>query len=539
MPPNPTTIAKMKEALEKNETVRDRYCVLTNGDRFFDCFVETKKYAFCIFSTKSSIRLIKDNNLGQQVLIDGTFSIVPKGPFYQVLVLSVAYKTRIYPFAFALMSRKSTACYRAMFKYIHNNLLPLDKCTFTTDYELAMRNSLRSLFPHASFFACHFHFCQAIKKRAYKMGMASVIRGNDDVRMIYYQCQNIPLLPIKHIPTAFDCIKKSAESVECIQPFLKYYESQWLITEGAKNISVNSAIMRTTSAVESMNHTLSKSIVQRGGFYTFLGGLCREAYNFWLDLDESIQAGGLESRSASTLQEKDEFIGALTKKLNTNKITEMEFLRRYIRQYKQTALFKFVSDIDNIEGYQSDEGSDADEHIGEDEEQAIAETFPNNVCEPVASVSSQLSHMSQESGVFDCIASTSSQENQFVLAPKDHTERRHKRRKCLKDDTIPSKRRRLEGERDGDRRIDKVTKKSKKTNKATTNTINCYTINCDSNISFMFSCKHMFCYKCFHDGPNEIRRRRRQRSQERDENDCIVSGCEGHCVLTFEENFEV
>lgn len=39
-------------------------------------------------------------------------------------------------------------------------------------------------------------------------------------------------------------------SYENMELFLEYYENQWLSLEGAKNISVDEANLRTTSAVE-------------------------------------------------------------------------------------------------------------------------------------------------------------------------------------------------------------------------------------------------------------------------------------------------
>lgn len=67
------------------------------------------------------------------------------------------------------MSRKTQLAYDSVFAYIDQNVLQLrGVASFTTDYEVAMRNSLRLLDPLAQLFACYFHFCQAVKRRAWQ-----------------------------------------------------------------------------------------------------------------------------------------------------------------------------------------------------------------------------------------------------------------------------------------------------------------------------------------------------------------------------------
>lgn len=64
------------------------------------------------------------------------------------------------PFIYVLMTHKSQASYTHILRHIHEDLWALDAMMFMTDYEIAMRNALRSIFPDADHRCCWFHFCQ-------------------------------------------------------------------------------------------------------------------------------------------------------------------------------------------------------------------------------------------------------------------------------------------------------------------------------------------------------------------------------------------
>lgn len=60
------------------------------------CIFEDQKHAFCIFSSLKIISEIKENipPPNRKYLIDGTFKIVPKGCFNQLLVICIQYFDR-------------------------------------------------------------------------------------------------------------------------------------------------------------------------------------------------------------------------------------------------------------------------------------------------------------------------------------------------------------------------------------------------------------------------------------------------------------
>lgn len=82
------------------------------------------------------------------------------------------------------MDRRTTAAYKAVFRFINKNVLSLKGvASFTSDFERAMRNALKTLYPSTKRFTCHFHYCQALKRRAYQTdALVNVIRSDPKCR---------------------------------------------------------------------------------------------------------------------------------------------------------------------------------------------------------------------------------------------------------------------------------------------------------------------------------------------------------------------
>lgn len=129
------------------------------------------------------------------------------------------------------MSRKTTEAYTHLFTYIRDNILDMQCHSITTDFELAMRNALFSLYPNVKYRLCWFHFTQAAKKRAMQTAQFyPYIRKNREAEMIYYKLLSLPLLPAHLILAEFSKLKVIARARHraIFTDFLAYYENQWL-----------------------------------------------------------------------------------------------------------------------------------------------------------------------------------------------------------------------------------------------------------------------------------------------------------------------
>lgn len=132
------------------------------------------------------------------------------------------------------MSGKAQKVYEHVFAFFEEHIFSLACASYTSDYEVAMRNALRVAHPETKLYACLFHFCQAVKKRGWKtFGFVRLVRNDPIARSIYYRLQCLPLLPTVHIRPMFISLKNEVakltrSSKKIFRPFLEYFERQWI-----------------------------------------------------------------------------------------------------------------------------------------------------------------------------------------------------------------------------------------------------------------------------------------------------------------------
>lgn len=68
--------------------------------------------------------------------------------YYNTLTL------QIFPVVYCLMSRKTAACYTAVFKFIEKKLFQLDPKEMMTDFESGMRSAIRKYWPKVTLRGC-------------------------------------------------------------------------------------------------------------------------------------------------------------------------------------------------------------------------------------------------------------------------------------------------------------------------------------------------------------------------------------------------
>lgn len=131
------------------------------------------------------------------------------------------------------MSRKTQTSYEDVFKFVDDNVFPINTSnSFTTDYELAMRNALKKLFPGADMIACYFHYTQALNRKASQLrGVMDEINKDALAKSIYQRTMCLPLLPADRILAAFKDLVSEVKNLEdpvAFKPFLEYVHAQWM-----------------------------------------------------------------------------------------------------------------------------------------------------------------------------------------------------------------------------------------------------------------------------------------------------------------------
>lgn len=235
------------------------------------------------------------------------------------------------------MTRKTEAAYRHLFNFINEEIQGLQPNSVMSDYETALRNAWKSVWPQTTMTACYFHFCQGVKRQASMIPeFISIAKGTRATTNLYYSFMCLPLLPPEHIEPTFNLLRDEAFALDqnLFARFVRYIHRQWIrkvliqsfvfhyvfhffinifneicivfsisillhLQEGPESISVYGRNARTNNCVEAYNGALNKLIHAKGNFYQFCAILQFEEFNKYTTLRLLVESGGAAGETAT------------------------------------------------------------------------------------------------------------------------------------------------------------------------------------------------------------------------------------------------
>ncbi|CAD6227404.1 GSCOCG00011996001-RA-CDS [Cotesia congregata] len=213
---------------------------------------------------------------------DATFNSFPdlhvhKGQFMTIMVQLRTDNDcqKAIPCAWVLMNNKST-CYLRVFKFLADNFKNFKPKYSMTDYEIALRNSLKEIFPGIQTKTCYFHYSQAVIKNAQEKKLIDKDNCKEERPELFIflnRLKLLALLPAELIESVYEKIKKEClnDFGDCCSDYLNYYEKQWLKQEGAEQISVYRLRNRTNNFLESYHKQLNAVLPKRPKHNVFVG----------------------------------------------------------------------------------------------------------------------------------------------------------------------------------------------------------------------------------------------------------------------------
>jgi hypothetical protein len=191
---------------------------------------------------------------------DGTFKSCPH-PFTQLYTLhgdlgSSQQTTNIVPLVYALMNKKSTEAYTALFSIVKSQIPEWKPHTFQSDFEAAAMGAFKKVFKLTSIKGCYFHFTQAIWKKGGELGLnkSKFLRKQVALSAV------LPLLPEDKIIEGWFYIASLSPDGEQSKKFRKYMLQFWLKDDFPKVWCVFGAKHRTTNALEGWHNKLNRKI---------------------------------------------------------------------------------------------------------------------------------------------------------------------------------------------------------------------------------------------------------------------------------------
>ncbi|XP_066592969.1 uncharacterized protein [Prorops nasuta] len=224
--------------------------------------------------------LIKAFSKCTTISVDGTFRCVPKiGQAKQMITLMGKVNDKFFPFIWVLTNSKTQKNYENVFYLIREKLLgSFVPILCISDFEKAMQNSIKTVFPEINLQGCYFHYTYDLRKYFQKCGIFEQIKAahlalSSKIIVAKRKLYNLPLLPPQHIQRGFYLIKNGIEQdpvlKQILAKFLIYFERQWVKKTNANTLSVFQAPDRTNNSQERYHRMLNKLIRKRPRFPKF------------------------------------------------------------------------------------------------------------------------------------------------------------------------------------------------------------------------------------------------------------------------------
>lgn len=147
-------------------------------------------------------------------------------------ILTIMNWLQVFPVVYCLMTNKTTQAYEDVFKFVNERLFPMQPSISMTDYEHALRNAIKNIWPNCEIRGCEFHFKQAINRKCKTFpDLRILLKNSFFARKTKKMLMNIAQLPASQIMQGLEAVRIYANKWKLSTQFAElfsYFERQWL-----------------------------------------------------------------------------------------------------------------------------------------------------------------------------------------------------------------------------------------------------------------------------------------------------------------------
>lgn len=202
----------------------DEYKTACSGELFLQYDSGPEDNRLLIFSTKRNLQLLARS---EHWYADGTFKTVPL-LFYQLYTIH-GFKDKIsIPLVYALLPNKSEETYVTLLQQLKLLEPAVSPQSITIDFETAMMNACRRVFPDASQRGCFFHFSQCILRSIQNHGLKKRYESDANFALNMKILAAIAYVPTIHVTAVFEQLCDKGVFPPESQEVVDYFEDTWI-----------------------------------------------------------------------------------------------------------------------------------------------------------------------------------------------------------------------------------------------------------------------------------------------------------------------
>jgi hypothetical protein len=313
------------DLLETNEEVYNSYGVIRGAP-----FYHGAANGHLVFANRELV-----DQLGEEfeMSVDATFGVTPFRA-YQLLVVMGHLQGKPRPIAYAVMTGKSMLDYIAVFTLLKDGVfrsygVSRVPTVVMCDFEIAMRRALVEVWRGVNVVGCHFHFCQALRRKAASLQSLSIKILEDCAhRSVLHMYMRLPLLPTERIDAGYHALVEYTNSIPRLArdfaAFNDYFESTWRRRYPKEEWGVSEYPRRTNNHIEGYNNFIKLTFPKNPDPWSFLDRIGSLAYDASASYHSHLRRNVVQFADRSNLTVP--FREAL-RDLTANRINEFEFLR--------------------------------------------------------------------------------------------------------------------------------------------------------------------------------------------------------------------
>ena len=234
LPPNPNSLDELDDIPENLQvtSIGDRFLIYDSNDT-----EDLENGRVLVFATRRNLELL---NSSQMWYLDGTFKVSPS-IFTQVFTVLGTYNRNpndpqsqavAFPYAYCLLSSKETVQYTAALQAVLSAVqeygIDLEPREVMSDFELAITNTVRDIFPDTRLLLCFYHLSQALYRKIQKLGLQTAYNNRDNtcVKDYTHMTAALAFVPVGDVARCFRLLKAAAP--QNMAAFMKYFEENYV-----------------------------------------------------------------------------------------------------------------------------------------------------------------------------------------------------------------------------------------------------------------------------------------------------------------------
>lgn len=173
-------IPTLPSSLAENHVSLDKMSITTKFNENF-LLLNDPDSNLVIFGTVNNLKYLANS---ETIYLDGSFDYAAAF-FKQIFTLYVYFNWHYIPLAFCLLTNKCettcTDCFKKLCLLCQENGFNLNPSAFVVDFEVAIHNLIKSVWPSSSITGCRFHLTQSWFRKIQELGLVVEYKNNNSL----------------------------------------------------------------------------------------------------------------------------------------------------------------------------------------------------------------------------------------------------------------------------------------------------------------------------------------------------------------------